>query len=146
MGREGNDKLNIGISSIIVIIAVFALMVFAVLSVKSSNSDLLLAKRTRERVQNYYEADSKAERMLVQINLVLENYYDDKSGIALKVRLQDIIGKSGKVKAQTDKKGTISYRISVDADTLLDVKIAYNMEVGTNQYYNIIRWKVRQRS
>lgn len=144
MEKEREFKLNVGASSIILIIAVFALSIFAVLSVKASNSDLVLAKRTKEAIQAYYDADAKAEHVLMKIDQVLNNYYADMSGVALKVQLQSIVEDSGQVEAQSDKVGKIAYQIKINENAFLEVEIRYNIETGTNQYYDITKWKVNQ--
>lgn len=142
---EREWKVSMGASSLLMVIVIFALTIFAVLSVQASSQDLLLAKKTREQVQSYYEADTTAEHLLRQITLVLEHYYNDKSGIALKVQLQEIVAKRGTVEARNDKRGTISYSVAMREGTYLQVQILYNMEAESKPYYNITKWSVSKR-
>lgn len=142
MKKEVKVKWNVGMSLVILVIVIFTLSVFAVLSVKASNSDLVLAKKTREDMQSYYKADMEAERLLMQIDQVLKNYYDDLSGLALKVQLQERIGDMGKVAAKTDKIGKITYRVSINTYAELEVAIDYDIEPDREKYYNITKWKI----
>lgn len=65
--------INVGTSSVVLILLVFALSVFALLSIRASNSELQLAKRTGESVQEYYEADRTAEYVLCYIQQIVGN-------------------------------------------------------------------------
>lgn len=142
MKKEVKVKWNVGMSLVILVIVIFTLSVFAVLSVKASNSDLVLAKKTREDMQSYYKADMEAERLLMQIDQILKNYYDDLSGLALKVQLQERIGDMGKVDAKTDKIGKITYRVPINTYAELEVAIDYDIEPDREKYYNITKWKI----
>lgn len=53
--------MNIGGASVILLIAVFALTVFAVLSIRASYNEKQMAERGRDAVESYYTADTKAE-------------------------------------------------------------------------------------
>ncbi len=145
MKKEVKVKWNVGTSSVILVIVVFALAVFAVLSVKASNSDLVLAKKTREAMQSYYKADTEAERLLMQIDQILKNYYDDLSGLALKVQLQERIGDMGKVVAKTDKIGEITYQIPINKYAELEVALRYDIEPDREKYYDVTKWAVNQK-
>lgn len=142
MKKEVKVKWNVGMSLVILVIVIFTLSVFAVLSVKASNSDLVLAKKTREDMQSYYKADMEAERLLMQIDQILKNYYDDLSGLALKVQLQERIGDMGKVVAKTDKIGEITYQIPINKYAELEVALRYDIEPDREKYYNITKWKI----
>lgn len=56
-----NYHMNIGGASVILLIAVFALTVFSVLSIRASYNEKQLAERSRDAVESYYEADTRAE-------------------------------------------------------------------------------------
>lgn len=53
--------MNIGGASIILLLIVFALTIFAALSVRASYHELKLAEETRRSVETYYKADAMAE-------------------------------------------------------------------------------------
>lgn len=54
-------RMNIGGASILLLIAVFAMTVFAVLSIRASYNELRIAEKNRDSVEAYYEADAIAE-------------------------------------------------------------------------------------
>lgn len=65
-----NEKyhLNVGSASVLLLVVVFALTVFAVLSIRASYNELQMAEKNRDAVQIYYEADAKAEAIFGQIS------------------------------------------------------------------------------
>lgn len=59
--------MNIGGASILLLITVFALTVFAVLSIRASYSERQMAQRGRDAIERYYEADTKAEEIYAKL-------------------------------------------------------------------------------
>lgn len=57
-------KMNIGISSLILIFIVLCLVTFGLLSLSSAKTDLALAERNGNAVKEYYRADKEAERFI----------------------------------------------------------------------------------
>lgn len=66
--KKKEHHLNIGGASILLLLVVFAMTVFAVLSMGASLQELKLAEKTRDSVKNYYIADSASEEMLKTYN------------------------------------------------------------------------------
>lgn len=64
MEEKKGLSINVGASSIILILLVLSLSVFAVLSIKASNNEYKLAMKTARSVQEYYEADARALGLL----------------------------------------------------------------------------------
>ena len=60
-GETFRNKVNIGLSSLILIFIVLCLSTFGLLSLSSARGDLELAERGAEAVKAYYEADSKGQ-------------------------------------------------------------------------------------
>ena len=94
MAREsGGGKVNIGAASLIFI--VLCLATFGLLSLSSAKGDLSLAERQAEAVSAYYEADSKGQEWVRQVDAVLQEemgHSDDSSSAsdAVKARLGEI--------------------------------------------------------
>lgn len=63
--------MNIGGASILLVLAIFALTVFAILSLRASYHELKMSEKTRDSVQAYYEADAKAEEYYMQVTQAL---------------------------------------------------------------------------
>lgn len=71
MGRTGNTGLNVGGASILVIFVLLCLTTFATLSMVSANADLKLTQRTAQAAREYYEADARAEELLLRAEELL---------------------------------------------------------------------------
>lgn len=65
---SGNFKVNIGAPSIILLLVVFALTIFALLSIRASYNELGLAKTSLEAAQRYYEAEGRAETVRARLD------------------------------------------------------------------------------
>lgn len=64
MEEKKGLSINVGASSIILILLVLSLSIFAALSIKASNNEYKLAGKTAQSVQEYYEADARALELL----------------------------------------------------------------------------------
>jgi hypothetical protein len=56
-----------GVTSIIAILVILVLIVFAALSITTAEADRNLSEKTAESVTDYYKADSEAERIFAKI-------------------------------------------------------------------------------
>ena len=61
-------RMGVGASSILFILVVLSLTLFAVLSFVQARSDAALTNRTAQSVEAYYDADARAQQMLAQID------------------------------------------------------------------------------
>lgn len=75
MKKKFSSGMNVGSSSILVIFVLLCLVCFAALSFLSANSDYKLSLQTAERTTKYYEANSKAELYLANIEGLLSKLY-----------------------------------------------------------------------
>ncbi len=141
MEKRNEFKINVGGSSIILIIVVFALAIFAVLSIKASNSDLLLAKKTRTAIKEYYAADSQAEEVLAKIDQVLLEA--KKVPKLLEEKLESLPSKP-LLKTSSERTGTISYEITMNDNATLHVELSYDLGEASACLYNVTTWKVNQ--
>ena len=66
MNRRSSIGLNIGLSSILVIIVILCLVCFAGLSVASSNADRQLTNKLSVRGSSYYAASSAAYKAIYE--------------------------------------------------------------------------------
>ncbi len=74
--NTGSFKLNIGGPSIILLLTVLGLSVFAVLSIRASYNGLKMSRTTAEAVGMYYEAEALAEEVEYNIReCVVANGY-----------------------------------------------------------------------
>ncbi|MCL1847810.1 MAG: hypothetical protein FWF91_07600 [Coriobacteriia bacterium] len=66
------SALGVGISTLVTIIVAVLLTTFAVLTLVTARADLRLSTRATESTQNYYAADSEAERWLADLDALVE--------------------------------------------------------------------------
>lgn len=71
--------LNIGTSSILIIIVILCLVCFSGLSITSANADYRLSKRLADRTTAYYDACNQAQSSLCMISGALEDLYQESS-------------------------------------------------------------------
>ncbi|MDR3072918.1 MAG: hypothetical protein LBU41_05435 [Clostridiales Family XIII bacterium] len=111
--KQKSFGTTMGVSSIIAILVLIVLIVFAALSIMTSKADLTLAQKTANTITAYYEADNKAEERLSEISKAVKaggNWQESLSG-------EDIT-------FSTTESGTeVSYRVVVNEDLTLLVTL-----------------------
>lgn len=143
--------LNVGTASILLILLVFVMSVFSVLSIQASNNEWKLAQKTGCAVQSYYAADQKAEYMLCCVENILQNTSIEQLEDELKkigetkeeplngmdninlelVKDADFSGKGQKI-------GTLTYSIKEQEKSNLEVELT----ILANRKYEIEKWKI----
>jgi hypothetical protein len=87
MNRKKSKKVasgtTMGVTSIIAILVILVLIVFAALSITTAKADLTLSKKTAEATTEYYKADSGAEDRFAEVAGIV------KSGAGWQDRLGD---------------------------------------------------------
>ena len=145
---------NVGTPSILLILLVFVLSTFAILSIQASDSEWKLAEKTGESVKTYYAADEKAEYVLCYVDAILQNtdaeYLEDglvgMEGNAakdieglenLKVNIKDRVVFEEKKKNEIAE---VAYDIVVKEGTKLQVEL----QLFSDRSYDITSWKIKQ--
>ena len=72
MKKKNRMILNTGTTSLILIFAVLALVVFALLSLSSANVQWKLSRKMAERTTQYYEGENEASEILYQVGNMLD--------------------------------------------------------------------------
>ena len=70
--KDSTFKLNIGGPSIILLLTVLGLSLFAVLSVRAAYNGLKLAETSKQALEAYYKAEGEAQRAEFEIREALE--------------------------------------------------------------------------
>ena len=65
-GQMSKHKINIGLTSLILIFIILCLATFSLLSLSSARGDQSLAARSARAVTEYYRADAEGEKWLKQ--------------------------------------------------------------------------------
>ena len=71
--KQNPSRMGIGASSILLILVVLSLTLFAVLSLVQARSDAALTDRTALGVNAFYDADARAQQVLARIDDALKN-------------------------------------------------------------------------
>ncbi len=87
--KHGNPFVNVGLSSLLVVFLVLCLVIFAALSLAGANSDAAYSRRMADRRTTYYDACSRAEQMLDELDEALEEAGFDGDFSALGVTRQE---------------------------------------------------------
>lgn len=134
---DKNNRMCIGSASVILVLVVFALTVFAVLSIRTSYHEYKMSEKTRDAVTEYYTADSKAEKLLAKLSGILYNYNTQNK----KADLEQEFEKIDEVTNVSLEEGTLNYEIPVNKASFLDVELDFNLS-SNNPYFIIHSWKV----
>ena len=76
VSRKKNYGLNIGTSSVLIIIVILCLVCFAGLSITSANADYRLSQKLAERTTAYYSACNEAQQTLYDLSGRLASFYE----------------------------------------------------------------------
>ena len=79
MPKKTQFKLNIGLSSILLIFVVLCLVSFAILSLVSANADKKLSLKMLERSTIYYDACNQFETDCAKLYNILSNTYSEST-------------------------------------------------------------------
>lgn len=92
-GQNSRNKVSIGASSLILIFIVLCMATFGLLSLSSAQGDLKLARRNGDAVRGYYEADSKGQQWLRDIDRVLlEEMEKERDSSQCSLKIKDRLG------------------------------------------------------
>ena len=80
MRNKKSYGVNIGTSSILVIIVILCLICFAGLSIVSANADFKLSEKLADRTTSYYAATSRANEDLAAIDKEFAHIYQESTG------------------------------------------------------------------
>lgn len=137
----------IGSSSLLVVFLVLCLATFAILSLSSAKSDYSFTERLSAHKSSYYDACSKAEVILGNIDRLLEQTY--KSGSMSQDEYLDALTPAFMASSQApcsysidSGEPIISYNISVDEKQTLFVELKVTDPSESPNYYEIKTWRV----
>lgn len=146
--KQQSSFVNIGSSSLLVIFLILCLATFAILSLSSAQSDYSFSQRLAKHRTEYYEASSRAERIVGEIDRILAQTaagtndtaaYMQAAATALNgIEIDDI---TVSCRAENEET-TVSYQIPSGSSQALQVslKVADYREWDT--YYEIKTWQM----
>lgn len=151
MKKKEGLVMNVGSASIILVLLVFVLSMFGVLSIKASNHELRLAEKLGSSVEEYYEIDALGQLVLAKVDhIITQAREQNKKDMFLKEttdEIKAIEGKLGNGKIENmviENEGRslkkISYEVAIKDKRTLMVGLSFNER---NQY-TIDKWSVKQ--
>ena len=119
MREKRGTVINIGTTSLIMIFAVLALVIFALLSYSSANVEWRMAEKMAERTTVYYEAEQQAAEALEQLALWMDRLSQEEKQISeqeFESQLQHLSGQSADC-----KDGLICWQVPVGERQKLEI-------------------------
>jgi len=118
MNGKTNFKMNIGASSLVLILIVLVLSTLGILSLSGAKNDLNLAEKNADAVKSYYDAANRAESFIRETDRKLQ----DLTANGADRRLSDAASLFGD--AYNDKDRTVSADIGMDSGRALRVSLS----------------------
>lgn len=159
--KQQSTFVNIGSSSLLIVFLVLCLTTFAILSLSSAQSDYSFSKRSAEHKTEYYEASSRAEMILGEIDQILaetaeqvntaqKNAAQEKADSELaSFELAAAALLDGKeidnipLSCTGTEEGTvISYQVPSGAKQALNVSLLITNDSEHENYYKIQAWQL----
>jgi hypothetical protein len=139
MRDKGDYRVNIGGASIVLLLMVLSLTIYAVLSIRVSYHERKLAEKTTEVVEEYYLADAQAEEILMQVYEVLEANQNtstmDHEKLYAELRKLNGITEVNKLEEY------VSFQVKINKNANIKVELDLNLtdeDMGPNVHY----WKM----
>lgn len=134
--------LGIGAASILLVLTVVSLSVFATLTLSSAKGDEVLSKKLADRTTSYYQASNEANRLLAQIDQKLWESFRDSDN------QRDYLKKAAEKVAKIEgvsydkQKNTLSFekKITKEQNLSVQLRITYPKKKGES-CYQVIQWK-----
>ncbi len=138
-GQAAKHKVNIGLTSLILIFIILCLATFSLLSLSSARGDQSLALRSAQAVAEYYRADAEGEKWLKQADTILQ-----KETVAGTMSQEEIKTLAGNVASELgcnvdEETGYISTDISMERGQALHIDLALT---GDENRYKVRSWYV----
>lgn len=116
----GSFRINIGAPSIILILVVSALTVFALLSIRASYNELTLAEASRDSAVNYYRSDSYGVEMRAEIEDIVSELASQPEKL-----MQALADKDGVTSVDMEQ-GYVEYEVRVNDNSRLRIGLAFD--------------------
>ena len=117
MKQKNSYHMNIGGASILLILVIFSLTIFAILSLRASYHEVKMSEKTKTSIEAYYKADAKAEEILMQVSeaiAIQEEFLD------LTILAKDLSVESLQIDESTH---ILTYLVQIDYNRNLEVKL-----------------------
>lgn len=151
--KQQSTFVNIGSSSLLIVFLVLCLTTFAILSLSSAQSDYNFSQRFAGHKTEYYEASSRAEMILGEIDQVLAETADENNttGGAVSVSWHEAVSRQLDgaeidhiTLSCTNMNGetNISYQVPAGEKQALLVTLLVTNDSEHENYYQIRSWQL----
>ena len=140
MNQNNNrSPVSIGISSLILIFVMLCLLTFSVLSLVSARADMRLSQRSADRTAAYYDAENRANDILLSIIGCMEEYAESPDPSVFYQQLQaQLEGQDGI--SFTDA-SHLQYEVPLEEEQVLSVSLELSYEpYEDGSHYRILAW------
>lgn len=138
MSSKKRYGLNIGTSSILIIIVILCLVCFSCLSITSANADYRLSSKLAERTTNYYEACNQAQQQLLELSQRLEELYNqsqNQSEYESKIEKEPF--------GDSSLSDSLTFSYSINDNQMLQVNITpLYPETNQGDFLKVTGWQV----
>lgn len=136
--KQQSTFINIGSSSLLMVFLVLCLTTFAILSLSSAQSDYSFSKKFAEHKNEYYEASSRAEMILGEIDQLLAENSDQVTARLDGKEIDNIpLSCTG-----ADGETVISYQVPSGEKQALNVTLLVTNDSEHENYYKIQAWQL----
>ena len=131
---------SVGITSLALIFVMLCLLTFSVLSLVSARADMRLSQRSARRTTAYYDAENRANDVLLSVISCIEEYKDSPDASVFYQKLRERLdGQNGILFTGAD---SLEYEILLDKEQLLSVSLEISYETyDDGSHYRILEWR-----
>ena len=140
MNQNNNrSPVSIGISSLILIFVMLCLLTFSVLSLVSARADMRLSQRSADRTTAYYDAENRANDILLSIIGCMEEYTDSPDPSVFYQQLQDQL--EGQDGISFTDASHLQYEVPLEEEQVLSVSLELSYEpYEDGSHYRVQAW------
>lgn len=137
--KKQSSFSSIGITSLVLIFVMLCLLTFSVLSLVTARADLRLSQKNAERTSAYYDAENRANDILLSVISCIEEYKDSPDASVFYHKLRERLdGQNGILFTGAD---SLEYEVLLDKEQLLSVSLEISYETyDDGSHYRILAW------
>ena len=137
--KKQSSFSSIGITSLVLIFVMLCLLTFSVLSLVTARADLRLSQKNAERTSAYYDAENRANDVLLSVISCIEEYKDSPDASVFYQKFRERLdGQNGILFTGAD---SLEYEVLLDKEQLLSVSLEISYETyDDGSHYRILAW------
>lgn len=137
--KKQSSFSSIGITSLVLIFVMLCLLTFSVLSLVTARADLRLSQKNAERTSAYYDAENRANDILLSVISCIEEYKNSPDASVFYQKLRERLdGQNGILFTGAD---SLEYEVLLDKEQLLSVSLEISYETyDDGSHYRILAW------